>query len=127
MSSAGKRILIVDDDTDWAQTLAVLLRRAGHRVETATNPLYAMSLATAFHPEFIFLDIGLPYMDGYDAARRFHANFKGARTFAVTGRSGEDARRKSLAAGFEDHLVKPVDIGTIEKILASKREGPKRQ
>jgi CheY-like chemotaxis protein len=117
----GKRILFVDDEPDGIEVLAVMLRDAGHRVETATNALYAITLAKTFHPEFVFLDIGLQYMDGYEAARKFQANFKGARIFALTGRSGEDARRKSLEAGFEDHLVKPAAISTIEKILGSER------
>ena len=112
-----RRVLVVDDEPDQIQTLAVLLRDSGHRVECATNALYALTLAKAFNPEFVFLDIGMPYMDGYEALRRFRAAFPRARMFAITARTGEAARRKSIAAGFEDHLEKPLDVAVVERIL----------
>ena len=115
----GKRVLIIDDEPDQVASLAAVLKLGGHRVECATNPLYAIDMARKFHPEFVFLDIGLPYMDGYDALRRLKEHFQGARFFAVTGRAGSEARKKSIEAGFEDHLVKPVAITVIEKLLAS--------
>jgi CheY-like chemotaxis protein len=112
-----KRVLVVDDDPDQIQTLAVLLRESGHRVECASNALYALTLAKDFNPEFVFLDIGMPYMDGYEAVRRFRAAFPAARMFAITGRSGAEAHRKSIDAGFEAHLVKPLDVAAVERIL----------
>ena len=112
-----KRVLIIDDNFEHVEPLAELLRISGHRVELATNPLYAMDLARKFQPEFAFIDIGLPYMDGYAAARRLRQHFKNTRIFAITGRSGEEAVRKSLAAGFEAHLVKPVDVREIQRLL----------
>ena len=121
---AGKRVLIVDDNVDQLVMLAALLRDGGHTVETATSALYALTVALTFHPEVVFLDIGMPQMDGYQASARFKSHFKRARVFAVTGRAGEEERQKSLAAGFEDHLVKPIDIITIEKILASPSPNP---
>ena len=108
----------MDDEPDQIQMLAMLLRDAGHRVECATSALYALTLAKDFRPEFVFLDIGMPRMDGYEAARRFRAAFPDARMFAITGRGGEEARRKSIDAGFEDHLLKPLDVAVVEKILA---------
>jgi CheY-like chemotaxis protein len=119
MTTPPRRILLIDDEPDQVATLAMLLRDAGHRVECATNALYAIDIARRFHPEFVFVDIGLQYMDGYQAVRKLKERFKGARMFAVTGRSGEEDRRKSLEAGFEEHLVKPVDVSVIEKLLAS--------
>ena len=119
MAKSGKRVLIIDDEPDQVASLAAVLRLGGHRVEYATNPLYAIDMARQFHPEFVFLDIGLPYMDGYDALRRLKQHFQGARFFAITGRAGDEAHRKSIAAGFEDHLVKPVEVAVIEKLLAS--------
>ena len=110
-------MLVVDDEPDQIQMLAMLLRDAGHRVECATSALYALTLAKDFRPEFVFLDIGMPRMDGYEAARRFRAAFPDARMFAITGRGGEEARRKSIDAGFEDHLVKPLDVAVVERIL----------
>jgi DNA-binding response OmpR family regulator len=115
---AGKRILIVDDDTDLLQTLGQLLSDSGHVVECATNPLYALDVARTFHPQFVLLDIGLPYMDGYETVRRFRAAFNGARIFAITGRASEQDRAKSLAAGFENHFVKPLDFTELEKLVA---------
>jgi two-component system, OmpR family, response regulator len=113
-----KRILIVDDEPDQVSMLAMLLEEAGHAVRTATSPLYAMTLAEQFNPEFVFLDLGLPGMDGFEVLRRLRSRFSDARMFAITGRSGAEARSRSLDAGFEDHLVKPVDFAAIEKILA---------
>ncbi|HZO01177.1 MAG TPA: response regulator [Burkholderiales bacterium] len=112
-----RRVLVVDDDPDQIRMLALLLRESGHRVECATNALYALTLAKEFNPEFVFLDIGMPYMDGYEAVRRFRAAFPAARMFAITGRSGDEARRKSADAGFEDHLVKPIEVAVVERIL----------
>lgn len=113
----AKRILIIDDNVDHVSALAELLRLSGHRVEVATNPLYAMDLARKFQPQFAFIDIGLPYMDGYAAAQRLKRHFKATRMFAITGRSGEEEVRKSLDAGFEAHLVKPIDVAVIERLL----------
>ena len=112
-----KRVLVVDDDPDQVQTLAVLLRDAGHRVECASNALYALTLARDFNPEFVFLDLGMPYMDGYEAVRRFRSAFPAARMFAITGHTGELARRRSIDAGFDDHLEKPLDVAVVERIL----------
>lgn len=115
----GKRILLLDDDPDGVMLLAMHLRAEGHKVEYATNPLYALTMAKEFHPEFAFIDIGMPYMDGYTTLEKLKRHFHAARFFALTGRTGEAARRKSLDAGFEQHLVKPVDFAVIRKILES--------
>jgi CheY-like chemotaxis protein len=112
-----RRILIIDDDPDQVATLAELLRLEGHHVEVTTNPLYAMNLARSFQPELAFIDIGLPYMDGHEAVRRLKRHFPQARMFAITGRSGEEEVRKSLEAGFEAHLVKPIDFRAIERLI----------
>ncbi len=114
-----RRILLLDDDADHLMLLAMHLRSSGHNVEYATNPFYAIDVAKNFHPEFVFIDIGLPYMDGYSALEKLKRYFHAARFFALTGRAGEDARQKSLDAGFEQHLVKPVDFAVIQKILQS--------
>src|SRR4051812_16751820 len=116
---ARKRVLIIDDEPDHVTSLATLLRLSGHHVEYATNPLYAIDLANQFRPEFVFIDIGLPYMTGYDVMKRLKKHFQGARMFAITGHAGEEARRKSIEAGFEDHFPKPVDPALLEKLLAA--------
>jgi len=81
----GKRVLIVDDDPDQVETLAELLRISGHRVECATNPLFAISLAKEFHPQFIFLDIGLPYMNGYEALTKLQTIMEHVPLVLMTG------------------------------------------
>jgi DNA-binding response OmpR family regulator len=88
----------------------------------ASNALLAIDLVRWFDPESIFLDLGLPFMDGWQAAQILKTDFKGSRLFALSGRSAEEDRRRSIDAGFEDHLVKPVDVRTIEKLLASERD-----
>jgi CheY-like chemotaxis protein len=114
-----KRILIIDDDPDQVATLAELLQLEGHQVQSATNPLYAMDMARSFQPEIAFIDIGMPYMDGYEAVRRLKRHFAQARMYAITGRSGDDETAKSLAAGFDGHLVKPLDMARITEIVAA--------
>jgi CheY-like chemotaxis protein len=114
----GKRVLLVDDDADQAKTLMMLLADGGHHVEYATSALYAITIADQFQPDVVFLDIAMPRIDGYEALRKLKQRFANARFYAISGRSGAEARRKSVAAGFDDHLVKPVEIATIERLLA---------
>jgi len=117
MGEKRRTILIVDDNPDQVEMLAMLLTDAGHRVERATDPLYALTLVREFRPEIVFLDIGMPHMDGYEVLRRLRQHFKGARIYAVTGRSDDEARRKSAEAGFDGHFVKPLDFSVVEKLL----------
>src|SRR5512145_2284231 len=92
-------ILVVDDDPDQVATLALLLREAGYRVETATNPLYALTLAAQFSAEVVLLDIGMPVMSGYEVLARLKKHFPRARFYAITGRA-EETRNKAMEAGF---------------------------
>ena len=115
----GKRVLVIDDDEDQVQTLVVLLKEAGHEVEFATNALIGIEAAKRFRPQFVLLDLGLPFMDGFEAAHALRTDFAGARFVAITGRSAPDDYQRSLDAGFEAHLVKPIDFKTIEKLLDS--------
>ncbi|HVJ09967.1 MAG TPA: response regulator [Burkholderiales bacterium] len=112
-----RRILIVDDDPDQVATLALLLRASGHRVETATNPAFALTLASEFSAEVVFLDIGMPVMDGYEVLTRLKRNFPRARFYAITGRAESETRSKAMDAGFDGYFVKPVDFVAIEKIV----------
>ena len=110
-------ILVVDDDPDQVATLALLLREDGHRVETATNPLYALTLASQFNADVVLLDIGMPVMDGYQVLARLKRNFPRARFYAITGRAESETRRKAMDAGFNGYFVKPLDFVAFEKIL----------
>ena len=103
------RILLVDDNADVVESLAVLLGMYGHRVLTCTHPLDAIDAAPAFDPDVCILDIGLPVMSGHElAGRLLEAGLTRAKYIAVTGYGSHDARRASMDAGFLLHLTKPV-------------------
>jgi len=114
-----RRVAVVDDNEDSADGLAMLLRLDGHEVETAHDGLEAVALAERFRPEVVFLDIGLPGISGYEAARRIRALPGGAqiRLVALTGWGKQEDRRKSAEAGFDRHLVKPVDPDELQGAL----------
>jgi CheY-like chemotaxis protein len=112
----ARSVLVVDDDPDQVAMLALLLREGGHRVQTATNPLYALTLATEFNAEVVLLDIGLPIMSGYEVLPRLKSYFPRARFYAITGRS-QETRSKATEAGFDGYFAKPLDFVTVEKLL----------
>ncbi len=116
----GKRILIVDDNNDAADSLADLLRDFGHEVEVAYSPAAALDLVEAFRPEVAVLDIGLPGMDGYALAARLRSNPVSAHCLliALTGYGQSHDRTRSEEGGFQHHLVKPVDIVKLLKLVA---------
>lgn len=118
--AAGRRILVVDDNRDAALTLATLLRIMGNETRTAHDGEEAVALAEAYRPEVILLDIGLPKLNGYDTCRAIRAQPWGQEIViaALTGWGQEEDRRKSKEAGFNDHLVKPVDAKALFAILA---------
>jgi PAS domain S-box-containing protein len=117
--SASRRILVVDDNVDAAESLAMLLRLAGHDVHVAHNGPEALR-AAAFSPEVVLLDIGLPGMNGYDVARRWRQDpaSRNALLVAVTGYGQDEDRRRSAEAGFDYHLTKPVDPEALRRLLA---------
>jgi signal transduction histidine kinase len=108
---AARRTLVVDDNHDAAESLAMLLSLDGHLVEAVFTPQQALERVENFRPEVMLLDIGLPGMDGYEVARRVRALPGGRqiRLIALTGYGQADDRQRALAAGFDDHLVKPVE------------------
>ncbi|MGH6612391.1 MAG: hybrid sensor histidine kinase/response regulator [Burkholderiaceae bacterium] len=116
----GRRILIADDNEDAATSLAMVLNMMGNETRTVPDGLTAVNTGAIFAPEIMLLDIGMPKMDGYDAARRIRSEPWGKRLIlvALTGRSQDDDRRRSHEAGFDFHLVKPVDPAELEKLLA---------
>lgn len=113
------RILVADDLRDNADSVALFLTALGHEVHTAYDGREAVQLAEQSRPEILFLDIGMPKMDGNDVCRRIREQDWGRRTVivAVTGWGQEADRRKTAAAGFDHHLVKPVDPGLLVKLL----------
>ena len=118
-----RRILVVDDNRDSAESLAMLLKLTGHETHTAYDGLEAVAAAATFRPEVVLLDIGLPKLNGYDACRKIREQpwGKGMALIALTGWGQDEDRRKSQEAGFDGHLVKPVDHATLTKLLAELR------
>ena len=121
MSPPSLRILVVDDNRDAADSLAMLLRTSGNDIRTAYDGAEAVQLANDFEPEVVLLDIGLPNMDGHEVAQRIRQEPWGRRTclIAVTGWSDEADRARSRAAGFDHHLVKPLDTSHLAQLLGS--------
>jgi CheY-like chemotaxis protein len=105
---------------DAAESLALVLRAAGHRVWTAHSGPAALQAAPEVRPEAVVLDIGLPGMDGYEVARRLRGEASGPLLVALTGYGQDEDRRRSREAGFHHHLVKPVDPEELERLLAQR-------
>lgn len=120
-SSNRRRILVADDNVDSATSLGQLLELLGNDVSTANDGLQAVEVAEAFRPDVILLDIGMPKLNGYDACRRIREQPWGrnAVMVALTGWGQDEDKRRSQEAGFDVHLVKPVDHGALEKLLSS--------
>jgi CheY-like chemotaxis protein len=118
-SPNGKRILIVDDNPDLAQSLKDLLELEGYHVATATEPVAALDLARTMAPEVCILDIELPIMDGYELARRLRESpaTEHAMLIALTGYGRDHDQGRSREAGFDHHLVKPVDVALLSRIV----------
>ena len=125
----GKRILIADDNTDVVEAFEVMLRMLGHEVEIAHDGIQALEIAERSRPEVIVLDIGMPQLNGYDAARRIRQMpwSENAVLIALTGWGDEKDRRKSEDAGFDVHLVKPVDPVTLSNLLDTIEPQPTKQ
>jgi CheY-like chemotaxis protein len=114
------RVLVVEDHPRQAESIAQLLRQAGHDAEVAADGPSAAAAAEARPPDVVLLDIGLPGMDGWQLARRLK-NLHGPKPpliVAVTGYDGEEDRRRSREAGIDLHLTKPVDVAGLEALLA---------
>ena len=114
------RILVVDDSRDAAESLAMLLNLNGHSVDIANDGLVALKSAEESRPDLIFMDIGMPKLNGYDAARRIREApwGTGITLVAISGWGQDSDREKSRAAGFDAHLVKPVEFSALDQILS---------
>jgi PAS domain S-box-containing protein len=116
------RVLVVDDNRDTAQVCTKLLQQMGHEVDTAYDGVAAIEHARNFRPQVLFLDIGLPGMTGYDVARTLRGEgFQDELIIAVSGYGQPDDRRRSREAGFDHHLVKPIDRAAVVRALKSSR------
>jgi CheY-like chemotaxis protein len=123
--SAARRILVVDDNRDAADALARLLQLLGHHVDTAQDGLQAVARAQTFRADVILMDIGMPHLDGYEAARRIREQLglQPLKLVALTGWSQDEHRRRSAEAGFDAHILKPVDVAALESLLTEWNDG----
>lgn len=117
------RVLLVDDSPDSSEPLSLLLQTKGHETRIATDGEAALEAADEFRPNCVVLDLGLPRMDGYEVARQLRARpyGDGLILIALTGWAGRDVRTRAADAGFDYHLVKPVNWEELEKIVESAR------
>jgi len=118
---SSRRILVVDDNADAAESTAILLGMHGHEVEIAVDGPSALLRAQNFRPEVVLLDIGLPDMDGFEVARRLRAisDFADTMLIAYSGYAGEQHFQRVKQAGFDHHLVKPANVTQLNELIAS--------
>ena len=114
-----RRILVVDDNEDAANSLAVVLQLDGHEVLAVNTGAQALEKVRAFGPEFVLLDIGLPGVDGYEIAQHLRAvpDLPPFKIVAITGYGQDADRTRTESAGFVGHLVKPIDFGVLRGML----------
>jgi len=114
------RVLVVEDNRDAAESMQMLLELLGHQVQVAEDGFRALEILREESFHALIIDIGLPMMDGYALAGRIRAlpNGRSMRLIALTGYGQDEDRRRALSAGFDQHLVKPVDIDRLQEILA---------
>ena len=121
--TVARRVLVADDNYDNAESLALLLRMSGHCVEVARDGLEALAVAERFRPDAVLLDIGMPELDGRGCCRRLREQPWGRDMLivALTGWGRDEDRQRSSEAGFDLHLVKPVDVAALRELLAENR------
>lgn len=119
MTDSQKRILVVDDNKDAADSFAMILQRMGHSAKVVYHPHDVLDTVRGFSPHIVLLDIGLPGLDGYSVARsiRDEVGYDAMRIIAVTAYAQDSDRVKARQAGFDAHVAKPVDYAIIESIL----------
>jgi CheY-like chemotaxis protein len=114
-----RKILVVDDNIDAANGLRYILESKGHELRVAYNGCSALEIAEIFHPEVIFLDIGMPGMDGYEVCRKARATAwgEGVLLVAITGWGQSEDKQRAYEAGFDCHFTKPVQVNDLDRIL----------
>ncbi|WP_253189729.1 MULTISPECIES: hybrid sensor histidine kinase/response regulator [Paraburkholderia] len=121
--ASGLRVVIVDDNADAADSLAMVLELEGHEVRTAGDGIAGLALINEFAPQAVILDIGLPLLNGYEVARRIRVDHRdaGILLIAVTGWGQQQDKQTAVAAGFDHHFTKPVDPRELQKVLTRQR------
>jgi CheY-like chemotaxis protein len=114
-----RRILVADDNADAASSLGMLFEMMGHEVCVVHDGVKAVERAATFRPDIILLDIGMPQLNGYDACARIRQqpSSKGTLIVALTGWTQDDKKQRSQEVGFDFHLIKPVELPALEKLL----------
>jgi CheY-like chemotaxis protein len=114
-----RRILVADDNIDAASSLGMLLEMMGHEVCIVHDGVEAVEKATTFRPDIILIDLGMPQLNGYEACARIREQPSNKRTLivALTGWTQEDKKQRSQRAGFDLHLIKPVELPALEQLL----------
>jgi CheY-like chemotaxis protein len=120
-SAMKRRILVVDDNSDALESLSRMVAHMGNEVRQARDGLEALEIARTFQPDIVLMDLGMPNLNGYDAARRMRQEPWGRELslVATTGWGQDDDRRRSAEAGFDRHLVKPVDMAALRELLVA--------
>ena len=127
-TAGSRRVLVVDDDRDAAESLSMLLELSGHEVSVAYDGTSALANLKEIAPDVILLDIGLPGMSGYELAKQLRRDLSGrkVRIAAVSGYGQESDRERAYAAGFDEHFVKPVDIAVLEAFVSGAQPSPRK-
>jgi CheY-like chemotaxis protein len=122
--SSPHRVLVVDDNVDAAAGIGMLLQICGHNVRVVHTGGEVVDATLAHDAEVIFLDIGLPDVDGYEVVRRLrgHPRCQGLRLIALSGFAADADKRRAIAAGFDEYLTKPADLGAIRAAISCPRE-----
>jgi len=123
VTGAPRRVLVIEDHDDAREMLRNLLLLLGHEVHEACDGASGIEEARRLRPDAALIDIGLPGIDGYEVARRIRAEVPGARLVAVTGYGQPEDRERALDAGFDVHLVKPIDPEQLQRLLATRSAG----
>jgi CheY-like chemotaxis protein len=123
LKAPPRRVLIVDDNEDAANSMAMILELSGHQTASVYTAADALRKAADFKPQVVLLDIGLPGMDGYEVAQKMRElpGLRDILLIAVTGYGRSDDRLRARDAGFDDHLTKPVEFAVLERTLAGIR------
>lgn len=123
-SASGLKVLVVDDNKDAAKSLSMLLRLKGHEVQVAYCGPSALATAATYTPNMVFLDIGMPIMDGYEVSRHLRKTpgMENATLVALTGWGQAEDRKKTADAGFDHHLVKPPELSVLDKLISDLKQ-----